>query len=87
MDVPFAESEKIITDIAGVQAVILSSQLKEMLTNVNSPTLFEGTFRPIKLVYHPREPFFVIKQASQNFIMFHLIRNSKGEDIFTEVPV
>ena len=64
MDVLFAEPEKIITDIAAVHAVILSSQLKEMLLNVNSPALFQGTSRPIKLVYHPREPFFVIKQAS-----------------------
>lgn len=64
------ESEKIITDIAAVQAVIISSQLKEMLRNVNSPAPFQGNSRPIKLVYHPREPFFVIKQASQNLFCF-----------------
>ena len=73
VDLPFAESEKIITDIAAVQAVIISSRLKEVLRNVNSPTLFQGISRPIKLVYHPREPFFVVKQASQNyFVSFNL---------------
>uniref|UniRef100_A0A9I9CP66 Arp2/3 complex 34 kDa subunit n=1 Tax=Cucumis melo TaxID=3656 RepID=A0A9I9CP66_CUCME len=45
------ESEKIITDIAAVQAVIISSQLKEVLRNVNSPTLFQGISRPIKLFH------------------------------------
>ncbi|KAF8401967.1 hypothetical protein HHK36_012918 [Tetracentron sinense] len=51
-------SIKVITDISSVQAVILSSQLKEMLRNLGSS---QGMHKPIKLVYHPREPFFVVK--------------------------
>ncbi|KAL6526622.1 hypothetical protein OROGR_015712 [Orobanche gracilis] len=53
---------KIITDISSVQAVLLSSQLKEILRNFDSHEKSYGTCKPIKLVYHPREPFFVIKQ-------------------------
>lgn len=65
VDALFADAEKMITEISAVKAVILSSQLKEMLRNVNSEAPFQEPCRPIKLVYHPREPFFVIKQASQ----------------------
>lgn len=59
----FSESIKTITDIAAVQGVILSSQLEEMLMNVNSQDVAQGMYKPIKLVYHPREPFYVIKQV------------------------
>lgn len=66
---------KIITKISSVQAVILSSQLKEMLRNVNSQEISRGTYKPIKLVYHPREPFFVVKQVfyPSTFFVNHLI--------------
>ncbi|XP_073223615.1 actin-related protein 2/3 complex subunit 2B isoform X2 [Cicer arietinum] len=53
---------KVIEDISTVQSVILSSQLKEILWNVNSDDAAQGMYKPIKLVYNPREPFFVIKQ-------------------------
>uniref|UniRef100_A0A6N2N809 Uncharacterized protein n=1 Tax=Salix viminalis TaxID=40686 RepID=A0A6N2N809_SALVM len=56
------DSEKVITQISSVQAVILSSQLKEMLRNVNSQDTSQGMNKPIKLVYHPREPFYIIRQ-------------------------
>lgn len=58
------DSVKIITQISTVQAVILSSQLKELLRNVSLQDASQGKYKPIKLVYHPREPFFVIKQVS-----------------------
>ncbi|KAK0608835.1 hypothetical protein LWI29_036714 [Acer saccharum] len=53
---------KIITDISAVQATILSSQLKEMLRKVNYDDTHQGMHKPIKLVYHPREPFYVSRQ-------------------------
>lgn len=59
---------KVIKQISAVQAVILSSQLKEMLQNVNSQVTFHGMHKPIKLVYHPREPFFVIRQVIHTYI-------------------
>lgn len=59
----FSDAEKVITEISSVQAIILSSQLKEMLKNVNSQEVSLGPHRPIKLVYHPKEPFFVVKQV------------------------
>ena len=62
-NVPFADSYKVITQISSVQAVILCSQLKEMLRNVNSQDTSQGMNKPIKLVYHPREPFYVIRQV------------------------
>ncbi|XP_073136102.1 actin-related protein 2/3 complex subunit 2B [Henckelia pumila] len=54
-------SVRMITEISSVQALIMSSQLKEILRNADLHERSRGTYRPIKLVYHPREPFFVIK--------------------------
>lgn len=59
------DSVKIITQISTVQAVILSSQLKELLRNVSLQDESQGNYKPIKLVYQPREPFFVIKQPAK----------------------
>lgn len=59
----FLSGVKIITEISTVQAVILSSQLKEMLQNVIFQEKSQGMYKPIKLVYHPREPFYVIRQV------------------------
>ncbi|KAK9009440.1 hypothetical protein V6N11_035972 [Hibiscus sabdariffa] len=56
------ESLKVITEVSSVQAVILSSQLKQLLQNVNSWDMSQGMYKPIKLIYHPREPFYVIRQ-------------------------
>ncbi|XP_011041426.1 PREDICTED: actin-related protein 2/3 complex subunit 2B-like isoform X2 [Populus euphratica] len=67
---PFPDSEKVITQISSVQAVILSSQLKEMLRNVNSQDTSQGMNKPIKLVYHPREPFYVIRQPQKITAVF-----------------
>ncbi|XP_048235383.1 actin-related protein 2/3 complex subunit 2B isoform X4 [Ricinus communis] len=64
------DSEKVIRRISSVQAVILSSQLKEMLENVNSQGTSEGTNKPIKLVYHPREPFYVVKKTQKITAVF-----------------
>ena len=55
------ESEKLIAKMSELQAVIMSSQLKEMLKNFQTEDSYQGASKPIKLVYHPREPFFVIK--------------------------
>ncbi|KAL3642078.1 hypothetical protein CASFOL_012893 [Castilleja foliolosa] len=67
---------KMITNISSVQAVILSSQLKEILRNVESYSMY----KPIKLVYHPREPFFVIKQATKITVVFPM-RFKENEDV------
>ncbi|XP_024030087.1 actin-related protein 2/3 complex subunit 2B [Morus notabilis] len=64
------DGEKIIAKTSAVQAVIISSQLKEMLQNVNSQDTYQGACKPIKLVYHPREPFFVIKQPQKIVTVF-----------------
>ncbi|XP_038723322.1 actin-related protein 2/3 complex subunit 2B isoform X2 [Tripterygium wilfordii] len=64
------DSEKVIGQISSVQAVILSSQLKEMLSNVNIQDSTQGMYKPIKLVYHPREPFYVIKQPQKITAVF-----------------
>ncbi|KAJ6430253.1 hypothetical protein OIU84_021625 [Salix udensis] len=63
---------KVITQISSVQAVILCSQLKEMLRNVNSQDTSQGKNKPIKLVYHPREPFYVIRQPQKITAVFPL---------------
>ncbi|KAJ6911297.1 actin-related protein 2/3 complex subunit 2B-like isoform X1 [Populus alba x Populus x berolinensis] len=64
------DSYKVITQISSVQAVILCSQLKEMLRNVNSQDASQGMNKPIKLVYHPREPFYVIRQPQKITAVF-----------------
>ncbi|KAK9905997.1 hypothetical protein M0R45_000122 [Rubus argutus] len=44
---------KVIAEISAVQAIILSSRLKEMLMNIDSHDTFQGMYKPIKLVYRP----------------------------------
>ncbi|GAB4843082.1 hypothetical protein Ancab_013061 [Ancistrocladus abbreviatus] len=61
---------KVITEIATVQSVILSSQLKEILRNFSLQEVSQGTYKPIKLVYHPREPFFIIRQPHKITAVF-----------------
>ncbi|KAL0322557.1 UNVERIFIED_CONTAM: Actin-related protein 2/3 complex subunitB [Sesamum angustifolium] len=73
-------STKMITDISSVQAVILSSQLKEILRNVDSYEVSRGLYKPIKLLYHPREPFFVIKQPAKITAVFPM-RFKEKEDV------
>ncbi|KAF3666054.1 Actin-related protein 2/3 complex subunit 2B [Capsicum annuum] len=75
------ESIKMITDIAAVQGVILSSQLEEMLMNVNSQDVAQGMYKPIKLVYHPREPFYVIKQPQKITAVFPMRFKEKTDVI------
>ncbi|XP_055813754.1 actin-related protein 2/3 complex subunit 2B isoform X2 [Solanum dulcamara] len=75
------ESTKLITDIAAVQGVILSSQLEEMLMNVNSQDVAQGMYKPIKLVYHPREPFYVIKQPQKITAVFPMRFKEKTDVI------
>ncbi|XP_021899509.1 actin-related protein 2/3 complex subunit 2B isoform X2 [Carica papaya] len=67
---PGKDSLKIITEISTMQAVILSLQLKEMLQTVNSLNASQGICKPIKLVYHPREPFYVIRQPQMITAVF-----------------
>ncbi|KAB1219325.1 Actin-related protein 2/3 complex subunit 2B [Morella rubra] len=74
------DSVKVITQISAAQAVILSSQLKEMLQNVNSQVSFQGMHKPIKLVYHPREPFFVIRQPQKILAVFPM-RFKENSDV------
>ncbi|KAK4356974.1 hypothetical protein RND71_022584 [Anisodus tanguticus] len=75
------ESIKTITDIAAVQGVILSSQLEEMLMNVNSQDVAQGMYKPIKLVYHPREPFYIIKQPQKITAVFPMRFKEKTDVI------
>ncbi|XP_059632312.1 actin-related protein 2/3 complex subunit 2B [Cornus florida] len=74
------DSVKMITNISTVQAVILSSQLREILRNVSSQDISQGMSKPIKLVYHPREPFFVIKQQAKITAVFP-IRLKENSDV------
>ncbi|XP_010670954.2 actin-related protein 2/3 complex subunit 2B isoform X2 [Beta vulgaris subsp. vulgaris] len=64
------DGAKIIKEIAAVASVILSSQLKEMLRNFSSEDASEGTYKPIKCIYHPREPLFVIRQPKKVTVVF-----------------
>ncbi|XP_058094785.1 actin-related protein 2/3 complex subunit 2B isoform X2 [Magnolia sinica] len=61
---------KVISDISSLQAVILSSQLKETLWSLGSRDISHGMYKPIKLVYHPREPFFVIRMPEKTTAIF-----------------
>ncbi|GFQ06503.1 actin-related protein 2/3 complex subunit 2b [Phtheirospermum japonicum] len=69
-------STKMITDISSIQVVLLSSQLKEILRSVES----NGMHKPIKIFYHPREPFFVFKQPTRITVVFPM-RFKEKEDV------
>ncbi|XP_028774657.1 actin-related protein 2/3 complex subunit 2B-like, partial [Neltuma alba] len=71
--IPDAEHVKIIREISTIQSVVLSCQLKDMLQNVEF-------YKPIKFVYHPREPFFLIKQP-QRIIAIFPIRFRENADV------
>ncbi|KAI3674295.1 hypothetical protein L2E82_52419 [Cichorium intybus] len=74
------DAAKIITEISSVHAVILSSQLRELLRSVNEEEITQGTYKPIKLVYHPREPFYVVKQPEKLTAVFP-IRFKEESDV------
>ncbi|KAH0925494.1 hypothetical protein HID58_017750 [Brassica napus] len=68
-----AEAIKIITRISEIQAIILSSQLKEMLKRLNfqdDSQAINNNNRPIRIVYHPSEPFYVFRQAEKITAVF-----------------
>ncbi|KAK4794876.1 hypothetical protein SAY86_012870 [Trapa natans] len=67
------ESVKIIAQISTVLAVLLSSQLKEMLRTMNFTSkeqVHAVMHKPIRLVYQQREPFFVIRQPTKITAVF-----------------
>ncbi|KAK3022509.1 hypothetical protein RJ639_046786 [Escallonia herrerae] len=64
------DSVKMITQISSVQAAILSFQLKEILRNISNEDLSLGMYKPLKLVYHPSETFFVVKQPTKFTAVF-----------------
>ncbi|XP_068653700.1 actin-related protein 2/3 complex subunit 2B [Aristolochia californica] len=64
------DSSKLITEIASLQGVILSSQLKDILWNLGSQVPSEGMYRPIKLIHHPKEPFFIIRMPDKIIAVF-----------------
>ncbi|KAL5716720.1 hypothetical protein ACHQM5_009848 [Ranunculus cassubicifolius] len=72
------ECLKIITEISSVQAVILSSQIKEILWNLGSEDPAHGMHKPVRLVYHPGDPFFVIRMREKVTVIFpmHFRENS-----------
>ncbi|XP_009370996.2 actin-related protein 2/3 complex subunit 2B-like [Pyrus x bretschneideri] len=81
------DSVKVIADIAAVQAVILSSQLKEMLMNVNPQDTSQGMYKPLKLEYHPREPFFIIRQPQKIIAVFPIRFKDKTDVIIATVSL
>ncbi|GAB2237523.1 hypothetical protein Droror1_Dr00015425 [Drosera rotundifolia] len=61
---------KIITAIASIQSTLLTSQLKEVVCRFKPQDALQGTYRPIKIDYHPREPFFVILKPHKTNVVF-----------------
>ncbi|CAH8389359.1 unnamed protein product [Eruca vesicaria subsp. sativa] len=61
-----------ITRISEIQAIILSSQLKEMLKSLNfqDDSQAMNSNRPIRIVYHPSEPFYVSRQPEKITAVF-----------------
>ncbi|KAJ0240149.1 Actin-related protein 2/3 complex subunit 2B [Hirschfeldia incana] len=67
------EAIKIITRISEIQAIILSCQLKEMLKRLSFQDDLQAANnknRPIRIVYHPSEPFYVFRQAEKITAVF-----------------
>ncbi|KAH7662745.1 Actin-related protein 2/3 complex subunit 2 protein [Dioscorea alata] len=61
---------KAITEISSIQAAILCLQLKDMLWNLDSQDKTIAICKPIKLVYHPKEPFFVVRMTEKITAIF-----------------
>ncbi|XP_020259873.1 actin-related protein 2/3 complex subunit 2B isoform X2 [Asparagus officinalis] len=61
---------KAIAEISSLLAVIMTSQLKDMLWSLGSKDMDYGTYKPVKLVYHPREPFFVFRLPEKITVIF-----------------
>ncbi|XP_072955603.1 actin-related protein 2/3 complex subunit 2B isoform X2 [Typha angustifolia] len=61
---------KAVNEISSLQAAILSSQLKDLLWNLDSMDMLHGTCRPIKVVYYPQEPFFVSRRPEKITAIF-----------------
>ncbi|XP_042378029.1 actin-related protein 2/3 complex subunit 2B-like [Zingiber officinale] len=59
-----------ITEISSIQSVILSLQLKDMLCSLKLKDVGSGICRPVKIVYQPREPFFVIKMPEKVTVIY-----------------
>ncbi|KAG0475027.1 hypothetical protein HPP92_014713 [Vanilla planifolia] len=59
------DCKNIIKAISSLQTIILSSQLKAILWNIGSQDTSNELLKPIKIVYHPREPFFITKMPQQ----------------------
>ncbi|CAI9771231.1 unnamed protein product [Fraxinus pennsylvanica] len=70
--------------MSSVQAVILSSQLKEMLRNVDSQEISQGMYKPIKLIYHPGQSFYVIKQPAKITAVFPM-RFKENTDVIIAI--
>ncbi|KAG4909837.1 hypothetical protein JHK87_055953 [Glycine soja] len=70
--------------------VILSSQLKEILWNVNSDDALQGMYKPIKLLYHPKDLFVLIRQPQRIIAVFPIRFKEKSDVIiatnFFQVP-
>ncbi|KAL9225164.1 hypothetical protein vseg_001116 [Gypsophila vaccaria] len=64
------DGPRAIEEIAALASVILSSQLKHMLHKFNFEDASEGTYKPVKLMYRPREPFFVVGQPHKITVVF-----------------
>ncbi|THU73312.1 hypothetical protein C4D60_Mb04t21500 [Musa balbisiana] len=61
---------KVISEISSLQAVILSSQMKDMLWNLEPRYMGNGMCNPIKIVHQLKEPFFVIKMLEKTTVIY-----------------
>ncbi|URD99861.1 protein 2 3 complex, subunit [Musa troglodytarum] len=61
---------KAISEISSLQAVILSSQMKDMLWNLEPRYMGNGMSNPIKIVHQLKEPFFVIKMLEKTTVIY-----------------
>ncbi|CAA2992612.1 actin-related 2 3 complex subunit 2B isoform X1 [Olea europaea subsp. europaea] len=52
-----------------------------MLRNVESQEISQGRYKPIKLIYHPGEPFYVIKQPAKITAVFPMRFKEKTDVI------
>ncbi|XP_065002151.1 actin-related protein 2/3 complex subunit 2B isoform X3 [Musa acuminata AAA Group] len=61
---------KAISEISSLHAVILSSQMKDMLWNLEPRYMGNGMCNPIKIVHQLKEPFFVIKMLEKTTVIY-----------------
>uniref|UniRef100_A0A7N0V830 Arp2/3 complex 34 kDa subunit n=3 Tax=Kalanchoe fedtschenkoi TaxID=63787 RepID=A0A7N0V830_KALFE len=78
--IPQKREMQVIAKIAGVPALVVSSQLRQHLSFSHQNESQRGICKPVKLTYHPCQSFFVIRQPCK-IILVYPMRFKEDSDV------